>query len=108
MSPVPVGSSIFIAAPAEADASLPGLRVCRVLDQLVSHHGKPEALLVDNGPEFTGKTWPAPAVSSPLGVETKAPQDHTAHCKNPPRSNLPSSNGKPLYHLRKALLANGL
>ena len=40
---------------AEVDTSLPGLRVCRVLEQLVSHHGKPEALLVDNGPEFTGK-----------------------------------------------------
>ena len=40
---------------AEVDTSLPGLRGCRVLEQLVSHHGKPEALLVDNGPEFTGK-----------------------------------------------------
>ena len=40
---------------AEVDTSLPGLRVCRVLDQLVSRHGKPETLLVDNGPEFTGK-----------------------------------------------------
>ena len=40
---------------AEVDASLPGLRVCRVFDQLVSHHGKPEAQLVDNAPEFTGK-----------------------------------------------------
>ena len=40
---------------AEVDSSLPGLRVCRVLDRLVWHHGKPETLLVDNGPEFTGK-----------------------------------------------------
>ena len=40
---------------AEVDTSLPGLRVCRVLDRLVSHHGKTEALLVDNGPDFAGK-----------------------------------------------------
>jgi putative transposase len=40
---------------AEVDTSLPGLRVCRVLDRLVSHHGKTEALLVDNGPGFSGK-----------------------------------------------------
>ena len=40
---------------AEVDTSLPGLRVCRVLDRLVSHHGKTEALLVDNGTDFAGK-----------------------------------------------------
>ena len=39
----------------EADTSLPGHRVCRVLDELVARHGVPESLLTDNGPEFTGK-----------------------------------------------------
>ena len=39
----------------EADTSLPGARVVRVLEQLVEVHGKPESLLVDNGPEFIGK-----------------------------------------------------
>ena len=39
----------------EVDASLPGLRVCRVLDELVTRHGSPISLLVDNGPEFSGK-----------------------------------------------------
>lgn len=34
--------------------SLPGVRVASVLDQLVWLHGKPEKIVVDNGPEFTG------------------------------------------------------
>ena len=50
---------------AEVDTSLPGLRVCRVLEQLVSHHGKPEALLGDTGPEFTGKA----STSEPTSTE---------------------------------------
>jgi len=36
-----------------ADTSLTGLRVARVLGQLVETHGKPEEILTDNGPEFT-------------------------------------------------------
>ena len=36
-----------------ADTSLTGLRVARVLDQLVETNGKPEEILTDNGPEFT-------------------------------------------------------
>ena len=39
----------------EVDTSLPGLRVCRVLDVLVKSHGLPISLLLDNGPEFSGK-----------------------------------------------------
>jgi len=39
----------------EVDSSLPGLRVVRVLDRLVSERGVPEVVVVDNGPEFTGK-----------------------------------------------------
>ena len=39
----------------EVDTSLPGLRVCRLLDELVTRHGRPGSLLVDNGPEFSGK-----------------------------------------------------
>jgi putative transposase len=37
----------------EVDTSLPGLRVSRVLDQLVEMYGTPECLVSDNGPEFT-------------------------------------------------------
>lgn len=40
----------------EADTSLPGARVARVLDQLVELRGCPAQLLTDNGPEFAGLT----------------------------------------------------
>lgn len=39
----------------EVDTSLSGERVARTLDQVVEMHGKPQSLLMDNGPEFTGK-----------------------------------------------------
>jgi putative transposase len=38
------------------DTSLNGLRVIRVLDQLVEEHGVPEEILSDNGTEFTSNT----------------------------------------------------
>ena len=44
----------------EADASLSGLRVARVLARVGDERGLPEQILVDNGPEFTSKaldTW---------------------------------------------------
>jgi len=37
----------------EVDFSLSGHRVVRVLEQLVALYGKPKAVLMDNGPEFT-------------------------------------------------------
>lgn len=40
----------------EVDYSLPGLRVTRALDWLVIIRQRPEAITVDNGPEFAGKT----------------------------------------------------
>jgi putative transposase len=39
----------------EVDTSLSGYRVCRVLDRLVLKHGHPARIVLDNGPEFTGK-----------------------------------------------------
>lgn len=38
----------------EVDFSLPGKRVARVLNRLIWLHGKPERIVLDNGPEFTG------------------------------------------------------
>ena len=38
-----------------ADTSINGLRVTRVLDQVAEVRGFPEAITVDNGPEFAGK-----------------------------------------------------
>ena len=37
----------------EADHSLPGRRVVRILDRLIEQKGVPEAITSDNGPEFT-------------------------------------------------------
>jgi putative transposase len=44
----------------EVDRSLPGLRVVRVLDRLAETIGLPDILVMDNGPEFSGRaldTW---------------------------------------------------
>jgi putative transposase len=38
----------------EVDTSLGGLRVRRVLDRIASERGLPEAIVLDNGPEFRG------------------------------------------------------
>ena len=39
----------------EVDTSLPGARVARVLDRLIAARGRPESIVLDNGPEFTGE-----------------------------------------------------
>jgi len=39
----------------EVDSSLSGERVARVLDQIIDARGKPEGILMDNGPELTSK-----------------------------------------------------
>ena len=43
----------------EVDRSLPGLRVARVLDRLATDVGLPQTIVVDNGPEFAGRTLDA-------------------------------------------------
>jgi putative transposase len=43
----------------EVDTSLGGLRVGRVLDRIASERGLPEAIVVDNGPEFRGRALAA-------------------------------------------------
>ena len=43
----------------EADTSLPGVRVVRVLERLAEMRGLPEIITVDNGPEFIGKVLDA-------------------------------------------------
>ena len=43
----------------EVDTSTTGQRVVRVLDRLSETHGLPQALVMDNGPEFTGKAMEA-------------------------------------------------
>jgi putative transposase len=43
----------------EVDRSLPGLRVARVLDRLQATIGLPASIVLDNGPEFAGRTLDA-------------------------------------------------
>ena len=43
----------------EADTSLPGARVARVLEELRTIRGLPERIMTDNGPEFTGRAMDA-------------------------------------------------
>jgi len=43
----------------EVDISLGGSRVRRVLDRIASERGLPEAIVVDNGPEFRGRALAA-------------------------------------------------
>src|SRR5580704_7733870 len=41
------------------DTSLGGMRVRRVLDRIASERGLPEAIVLDNGPEFRGRALAA-------------------------------------------------
>ena len=43
----------------KVDTSLGGLRVGRVLDGIASERGLPEAIVLDNGPEFRGRALAA-------------------------------------------------
>jgi putative transposase len=43
----------------EVDTSLGGLRVRRVLDRIAEERGLPEAIVLDNGPEFRGRALDA-------------------------------------------------
>jgi putative transposase len=43
----------------EVDTSLGGLRVRRVLDRIAEERGLPEAIVLDNGPEFRGRALAA-------------------------------------------------
>ena len=43
----------------EVDTSLGGLRVRRVLDRIANERGLPEVIVLDNGPEFSGRALAA-------------------------------------------------
>lgn len=53
----------------EVDTSLPGERVARVLDRLAFTRGRPQAIVVDNGPEFTGKAVDAWAFTNGVKLD---------------------------------------
>jgi putative transposase len=43
----------------EVDTSLPGLRVVRTLDRLLAERGRPQGIVLDNGPELRGRAMEA-------------------------------------------------
>jgi len=53
----------------EVDTSLGGQRVVRVLERLREEHGVPERIMMDNGPEFTGKAMDAWAYSQKVELD---------------------------------------
>jgi putative transposase len=53
----------------EADTSIPGAYVTRVLDRIRTERGLPRAIRMDNGPEFTGKAMALWAATN--GVELR-------------------------------------
>ena len=53
----------------EVDSGLSGARVCRVLDWLMFTRGKPKTILMDNGPEFTGKALDKWAYENQIGLQ---------------------------------------
>jgi len=53
----------------EVDTSLSGQRVVRVLERLKAERGLPACLLMDNGPEFTGKVLDAWAYSCGIRLQ---------------------------------------
>ena len=53
----------------EVDTSLPGQRVVRVLDQLVTRYGTPKQITVDNGPEFAGQVLDAWAYAQQVTLD---------------------------------------
>ena len=57
----------------EVDTSINGQRVVRVLDRLSETHGLPQALVMDNGPEFTSKALAAWAKRSGITLHFITP-----------------------------------
>lgn len=57
----------------EVDTSLGGARVARVLERLCEERGRPKELLMDNGPEFTGRALDAWAYENRVALRFIAP-----------------------------------
>ena len=72
----------------EVDTSVPGARVLRVLDQLVSWHGVPKQLTLDNGPEFAGRVLDAWAYDHQVTLDFIEPGKPTQN------AHMESFNGK--------------
>lgn len=64
----------------EADHSLPGKRVTRVLDRLALTRGLPEMITVDNGPEFISKVLDAWAYANNVRLHFIEPGKPVQNC----------------------------
>jgi putative transposase len=63
----------------EIDTSLPAERVIRVLEQVVSWRGQPQAIRLDNGPEFLAErfiTWCAERAIELRSIQPGKPDQH--------------------------------
>ena len=68
-------------APAiEADFSLPGARVARVLEWLKDTHGLPELIIVDNGTEFVSRALDTWAHQNKVGLHFIQPGKPNQNC----------------------------
>jgi putative transposase len=72
----------------EVDTSLPGLRVLRVLDQLIAWRGVPKQITLDNGPECASQVLDAWAYAHQVTVDFIEPGKPTQN------GHLESFNGK--------------
>lgn len=72
----------------EADTSLNGLRVTRVLDATIAKRGKPKLIQMDNGPEFRGMVFDQWAYAQGIKVDYIEPGKPTQNGK------IESFNGK--------------
>lgn len=64
----------------EVDHSINGERVCRVLDRILEGRTKPEVLMMDNGPEFSGKTLDAWAYRQGIKLQFIRPGKPVENC----------------------------
>ena len=59
--------------PSKSNHSLPGARVVRVLDLVVTQRGRPHVIVCDNGPEFLGQVLDAWAYRRGIALHFIAP-----------------------------------
>ena len=64
----------------EVDYSIGGERVCRILDRVLDGRPKPDVLMMDNGPEFSGKALDAWAYRRGIKLQFIRPGKPVENC----------------------------
>ena len=64
----------------EVDTSLSGQRVTRVLDRVIEQRGRPKSLVMDNGPEFSGRALDAWAYRRGIRLDFIRPGKPIENC----------------------------